>query len=215
MKRVLLCVLLFAAVLVPRSAEAATTIQPGDAMHTSVGWCTLGFVARDAVDTYLMTAAHCVERVGSNVELEDGTVFGDAVVLGNGNFRADDWALIRVRAAFVPRVRPAVRGIAETPRGTASPDETGLLDVLRISGHGDPFYLHPLLRENRYGVLTQHTASIYEAVAMDNFGDSGGPIVHEPTGQALGLVSRLCLGNPCTSEGPTVQGVIAKAAAKG
>ena len=210
-----MCIAVCAAVLVPTRTQATTTIHPGDAMRSSVGWCTLGFVARDAVDTFFMTAAHCVARLGANIELEDGTVFGDAVVFGNEDLRSDDWALIRVRSAFVPMVRPTVRGVGGTPTGVATPSETDLLDVLRISGHGEPFYLHPLLRENRYGVLTEHTSSVYEALAMDNFGDSGGPIVHRQSGQALGLVSRLCIGNPCTSEGPTIQGVLSKAAAKG
>ena len=48
------------------------------------------------------------------------------------------------------------------------------------------------------------------------WGDSGGPIVHRPTGRALGIVSRICTrANACTEEGPTVQGIIDKAASRG
>jgi hypothetical protein len=38
--------------------------------------------------------------------------------------------------------------------------------------------------------------------------------VHIGTGKALGIVSRLCAG-ACSEEGPTVQGILAKAASRG
>ena len=38
--------------------------------------------------------------------------------------------------------------------------------------------------------------------------------MHVKTGKALGIVSRLCAG-ACSEEGPTVQGILAKAAARG
>lgn len=44
-------------------------------------------------------------------------------------------------------------------------------------------------------------------------GDSGGPLVHIPPGKAYGIVSRLCVGI-CEEEGPTVEGLLAKAAAR-
>jgi hypothetical protein len=47
-----------------------------------------------------------------------------------------------------------------------------------------------------------------------HWGDSGGPLVHIETGKALGIVSELCVGT-CSEQGPTVQGLIAKAASRG
>ena len=38
--------------------------------------------------------------------------------------------------------------------------------------------------------------------------------MHVGTGKALGIVSRLCVG-VCSEEGPTVQGILAKAASRG
>ena len=38
--------------------------------------------------------------------------------------------------------------------------------------------------------------------------------MHVGSGKALGIVSRLCAG-ACSEEGPTVQGIIAKAASRG
>lgn len=183
-------------------------------MFTDVGGCTLGFAATGGGETYFMTAAHCVERVGDDVELEDGTVFADVAAIGDADDTARDWALLDVRNAFVPQVRGAVRGIPGTPTGSTTANETEAGDVLRFSGHGIPFFIDPITRENRYGVVVSDDGDMYTAVGMDSFGDSGGPIVHEASGKAYGLVSRLCLG-VCTSEGPTIQGVLGKAAARG
>jgi hypothetical protein len=55
----------------------------------------------------------------------------------------------------------------------------------------------------------------YGLVGPIIYGDSGGPLVHIPTGKALGLVSRLCLGRPCYDEGPSIEGILARAAARG
>jgi hypothetical protein len=215
MTRVLLGFAVFVAVLVPHPRlQAATTIQPGDEMISSVGGCTLGFAATGGTSTYFMTAAHCVERVGANIELGDGTVFGDVAVIGNADNTATDWALIKVRSAYVPVVRGTVRGLPGTPSGYTTAGETALGDTLRFSGYGIPWFLAAQTRENRYGVVVSDDAETYTAIGLDTNGDSGGPIIHEASGQAYGLVSRLCIG-PCTSEGPTVQGIRAKAAAKG
>jgi len=202
------------ALLAPAQLRAATTIQPGDEVLTTVGGCTLGFAATGGGNTYFMTAAHCVEHVNDDVRLGDGTVFGDVAAIGNQNATATDWALLQVRAAYVPIVRGTVRGIAGTPSGYSTANGTALGDVLRFSGYGIPWFVDPLLRENRYGAIVSDDAESYVAIGMDTNGDSGGPIVHDATGDAYGLVSRLCIG-PCTSEGPTVQGILNKAAAKG
>jgi len=215
MKRVLLGLAVFAAVLVPHQGlHAATTIQPGDEMLSSVGGCTLGFAATSGTATYFMTAAHCVDKVGENIELGDGTVFGDVAVIGNAGNTATDWALIKVRSSYVSRVKGTVRGLPGTPSGYTTAGETALGDTLRFSGYGIPWFLAAQTRETRYGVHVSDDAATYTAIGMDTNGDSGGPIIHEATGQAYGLVSRLCIG-ACTSEGPTVQGIRSKAAAKG
>ena len=58
------------------------------------------------------------------------------------------------------------------------------------------------------------TTELYDVTGPIHWGDSGGPLVHVRTGKALGIVSRLCAG-ACSEEGPTVQGILAKAAAAG
>ena len=84
---------------------------------------------------------------------------------------------------------------------------------MQLSGYGQPFDLLALTREQRRGVLSGDDSELFIAVAPLIFGDSGGP-VHVGTGRALGLVSRLCIG-VCTAEGPTIEGVVAKAASRG
>ena len=212
-----LLIVLVAALMAPGSTHAAETIQPGDYMQTAAGSCTLGFAATSGTVTYFLTAAHCVDGVGQNVQLDDGSVFADVAVEGNNDdlpATADDWALLTVRPSHVSRVVGAVRGIPGSPTGIAQSSETAMLDTLRISGHGVPWFVDPITRENRVGVITYQDTEIYEAIGLDTWGDSGGPIVHQASGQAFGLVSRLCYPL-CTSEGPTVQGIFAAARDRG
>jgi hypothetical protein len=54
---------------------------------------------------------------------------------------------------------------------------------------------------------------LYDVSGPIHWGDSGGPLVHIRTGKALGIVSRPCAGL-CSEEGPTVQGILAKAASR-
>jgi hypothetical protein len=220
MKRVLLRLsvvfAVFAATFVPAVSQAAPlTIQPGDSI-TSVGkGCTLGFAVTGGDNSYFMTAAHCVDNVGDDVVLDDGTVFADVVARGAAGElpeTADDWSLMQVRSEYEPLVRGTVRGVAGTPTGYTTANEAALGDLVRFSGYGIPWFIDPILRENRYGIIVSNDAEIYTAIGLDTQGDSGGPILHQASGQALGLVSRLCVGL-CTSEGPTVQGVLAKASA--
>jgi hypothetical protein len=119
-----------------------------------------------------------------------------------------------VDAEDVGRVSPAVKGHPTYPRGVTSSTQTAVGDQLQLSGYGVGFGSTQPTQEQRRGTLQFDDADEYTAAAPLIFGDSGGPIVHIPTGQALGIVSRLCVGL-CTEEGPTVQGILAKAAARG
>ena len=214
------CAVLLATALlvaVPGSGHAADPLQPGDYMQSGSAACTLGFVfdgiGAYAGRVYLLTAAHCV-RLGGYVQDEAGSTFGRVVVVGNGGSAAHDYAFIEVLSSHVGRVRAAVKGIPGTPKGYTSAAETKTGDNIRLSGYGLGYDLLPATREQRFGVLTYDDASEYALVGLDTFGDSGGPFVHKRTGKAFGIVSRLCLGT-CTSAGPTVQGIVSKAWARG
>lgn len=204
------------AALLPMHAANAGSIQPGDFMQNGDKGCTLGFVVTSGVDTYFLTAAHCVD-VPSEVVLADGTVVGDAVAEGSSVDEppdpADDWALVQVRPHLLSSVVSAVRG-GSTPTGVATSADTGLGDLIKHSGYGIPWDITNLTREQRYGVLWSEDDGTWASIGPDTFGDSGGPVVHVSSGKALGLVSRLCLGT-CTSIGPTIAGIFDRAAAIG
>ena len=216
MKRLIpLAALVVAAATLALPARAATTIQPGDYMGSSIGGCTLSFVYDSPSGAvYMGTAAHCVDKVGEDIELEDGRVFGDVALIGNADNTETDWALIGVRDAFKSSVRAAVRGHPSYPKGYTRSNETAFADEVQFSGHGIPWFFTATTREKRTGLMGNDDAESYILTGSDTWGDSGGPIVHVRTGKAMGIVSRLCVGL-CTSEGPTVEGIIAKAAAKG
>ena len=206
--------------LVPSAATAVTDpIQPGDFMETSTGSCTLNFVyagqgGKAGSGVYLGTAAHCVGDVGQDVSTIDGEVFGDVAFIGDPEETATDFALVEVRPAFLSRVSPAMKGSPQFPTGVTTPEETEAGDLLQLSGYGVGFDLLPVTQEERVAVLVDDDAETWQAVGPLTYGDSGGPLVHIPTGKALGSEMGLCLG-VCTDEGPTVQGILAKARADG
>ena len=207
-------VLVVAAVLALAPPAVANHIQPGAYHETDVGACTLNFVYDGAGGPFMGTAAHCVEAVGDDVRDENGAVFGDVAAIGDADETATDWALIRVRPGFVGHVNPSVKGHPQYPTGVTTAPETAVGDPIQLSGYGVGFDLTPPTREQRRGALTFDDSETHEVLATLIFGDSGGPLVHVPTGEALGIVSRLCIGL-CEEEGPTVEGILAKAAAAG
>ena len=238
MKRLLVAGAMAGTMVVASLAVAAPTnaatpvVHPGDYMESSIGACTLGFAfngtGSKAGNVYFATAAHCVDHVNEDIRLLSGTIIGDVAAIGNAATTAADWALIKVRDQYEGGVRGAVRGHPTFPRGYTKPSETAQFDLVRFSGYGMGFDLLPLTRESRLGLLGSDSGETYDLIGLDTFGDSGGPVMHDKTGKALGLVSRgcgialvvitvplVCPGPIATSLGPTVQGILAKAAAKG
>ena len=209
-----LFILAAAAALLPAATASASHIQPGAYHETDVGGCTLNFVYDGAGGPYMGTAAHCADRVGDDVRDESGAVFGDVAAIGDADVTADDWALIRVRPEFVAHVNPSMKGHPQFPTGVTSAAETAVGDQVQLSGYGVGFDVTPTTREQRRATLTYDDAETHQVLTTLIFGDSGGPLVHIPTGQALGIVSRLCVGL-CEEEGPTVEGILGKAAAAG
>ena len=202
----------------PGAGAATDPIQPGDEIATSVGGCTLNFIYDGtgalAGKVYGGTAAHCVSSVGEDVQLGSGETFGDVALIGDEDSTVDDYAFIEIRPEFLSRVSPAMKGNPSYPTGVARASETTIGDAVQLSGYGLGFGLTAPTQERRVGVITYDDAEEHEVVAPLIFGDSGGPLVHIPTGKAYGIVSRLCIG-VCEEEGPTVEGLLAKATARG
>ena len=200
------------------SVAATDPIQPGDEIATSVGGCTLNFIYDGtgalAGKVYGGTAAHCVSVVGQDVQLGSGETFGDVALIGDEDSTVADYAFIEVRPAFVERVSAAMKGHPAYPTGVATASETSVGDTVQLSGYGVGFGLTKPTQEQRIGVISYDDAEEHQVVAPLIFGDSGGPLVHVESGKAYGIVSRLCVG-VCEEEGPTVEGLLAKAAARG
>jgi hypothetical protein len=209
---------LFAATTSAGAGAATDPIQPGDEISTSVGGCTLNFIydgtGAQAGKVYGGTAAHCVSAVGDDVQLGSGETFGDVALIGNQDSMVDDYSFIEIRPEYVGRVSAAMKGNPTYPTGVARAAETTVGDTVQLSGYGLGFGLTAPTQERRVGVITGDDAESHQVVAPLIFGDSGGPIVHAKSGKAYGIVSRLCIG-VCEEEGPTVEGLLAKAAARG
>lgn len=220
--RLLLVALAFVGAGPVASATAAPdAIQPGDYMQAEgSGGCTLNFVydgaGANAGAVYLGTAAHCVKNVAQPQPVRDmdGNVFGDVAFVGDRNRTETDFAFVQVRPSSISRVSPAVKGSPGYPRGFTTPAETQAGDLVQLSGYGTGFDLLPVTQEKRVAVLAGDNEETWQVTGPLTFGDSGGPLVHVPTGKALGIESGVCLG-ACTDEGPTVQGILDKAAAAG
>ena len=209
---------LFASSSSTGAGAATDPIQPGDEISTDVGGCTLNFsydgTGAQAGTVDGGTAAHCVSGLGQDVQLGTGETFGDVALIGDENSTVADYAFIEIRPEFLSRVSPAMKGNPSYPTGVATSGETAVGDTVQLSGYGVGFGLTAPTQERRIGVISYDDAEEHEVVAPLIFGDSGGPLVHIESGKAYGIVSRLCIG-VCEEEGPTVEGLLAKAAARG
>lgn len=212
MRRAILAVAVLLAV--PGAASAAQPVQPGAYHVTGDSACTLNFIYEGAGGPYVGTAAHCVDSVGQTSFDADGAPIGRVAAIGNEDATETDWALIRIEGAALNRINPTVLGHPGTPSGVTTAGTTATGDQVASSGYGLGFSLTNVTRERRPAILTYDDAELYTVLGALIFGDSGGPVLHKPTGRALGIVSRLCIG-VCEEEGPTVEGILAKAAAQG
>jgi hypothetical protein len=203
-----------AAMAFPGAASAAVTLQPGAYHETDAGSCTLNFAYSGGGKTYLGTAAHCVERVGQVTRDIEGVEFGKVAFMGDPDVNEWDFAFIEVDPEDVGRVSAAVKGHPSYPKGSTVPTETATGDTIQLSGYGLGYGTTKPTQENRQATLGFDDTSYYTATGPIHWGDSGGPLVHIKTGKALGIVSRLCVG-VCSEMGPTVQGILSKAASRG
>ncbi|MGB0652271.1 MAG: trypsin-like peptidase domain-containing protein [Thermoplasmatota archaeon] len=213
-------------------------IAPGDQINTGGSLCTLAFVmdgqGANAGKTYFATAGHCVGHVGQTVRFAG---FGGNGVLGTvafiaphdtGNFRATDYAFIEVTSDRPVLTQP--RGLAWAPTsGVGQADDYAVGQFAGVSGYGSGFGFTDVTAENRMGMMTGTADGVYYGLFPHNFGDSGGPVFHYPSGRALGIVSGygttgyLLSVNPSQPyvilpvqfEGPTMAHAISHAAGHG
>ena len=106
------------------------------------------------------------------------------------------------------------RACGSSATGSTVPADTAPGDSIQLSGYGLGYGTTKTTQEQRTAVHAFDDTEMYAVDGPIHWGDSGGPLVHKRTGKALGIVSRLCVG-ACTEEGPTVQGILTKAASRG
>ena len=190
MRRVLALTALLALTL-PAPADAAVAvvqIQPGAAISTPIGGCTLNFVYKDQFDvTYIGTAGHCA-NVGHRINSGDGTEFG-TVVFSENAYPVNDFALIKIDEEDLDLVSPAMRYWGG-PTGLFTFGEGARNDTLLAYGYGIGYGTTEYTRR-RIGLLQTTHPQKYTAALNCIFGDSGGPVVHGPTGKALGVIDVL------------------------
>jgi hypothetical protein len=201
------------AVALPGAAQAAVTLQPGAYHETDAGSCTLNFKYTGGGKTYLGTAAHCVASIGQRVRDIDGVEFGSVAFIGDQNTTTWDFAFIEVDPEDIARTSAAVKGHPAYPKGSTVPTDTATGDSIQLSGYGLGYGTTKQTQEGRTAIMGFDDTELYDVSGPIHWGDSGGPLVHIRSGKALGIVSRLCAGL-CSEEGPTVQGILAKAAAR-
>lgn len=226
---------------VPASASAQdlltpdpprTAIQPGMLVNTPTGsQCTGGFIfdgtGAQAGRHYLGLAAHCVDdAIGGRVADAFGQEFG-TVVLSVWPYAdySEDYAFVEIDPAAYARVDPALAGHPGIPTGALGAGEGAAGDRIQFSGWGFATANKELTREQRVSFLKSHNEQFWFAWGVVSNTDSGGPVVHLPTGEALGSVSNYCVPLPlnqaggfepgCTAFGPSIAGILADAEPRG
>ena len=209
MRRAMLALLCVS--LVPSAAHADQPIQPGAQIQFGGNLCTMNFIFTGGGKTYVGTAGHCT-RVNQRARSSSGE-------FGTVRFQRDnedlDFALVEVDAAQTGQVDPTVRGFGAV-HGASEPSETRTLDEVFVHGYGVGVGSFAQTR-SRSGVMMQDNTEWYTANMPAVNGDSGGPVVHVPTGKALGIVSvyGFTYGHPATDRGPTVAHILATLRAEG
>ena len=209
--QLLLPLVALAALLPPAAASAADMpIQPGAQASSPVGGCTMNFVFDDQDGTrYIAIAAHCI-NVGQRASGSGVGEFGTCVwERFNGD---DDFALIEIDALRLGQVNPAMRGWGG-PTGYTVSTETLQGDVILFHGFGLALGTTAVTR-SRAGILTGDTTRQYNAHGPISPGDSGGPVLHEATGKALGLANNTQPPGSLAG-GSTIERLLEKAAEAG
>jgi hypothetical protein len=139
---------------------------------------------------YAVTHGHgsMENQTGSPVVLADGRI-PIGVVVAQEKDHYNDWSLIQIDEAYRNHVSTAVRGwTGPTSTPQAGDHQNG--DTLCLIGYGtdraDDLYDHRRCGELQ-DTYTRSNVTGFRYTAMTWRGDSGSPILHYETGQALGI----------------------------
>lgn len=225
-----LALILTALILAMTLASAGgDVIQPGDRMLVGGSTnCTYSFaydgIGSDVGRVFLSIASHCVGAVGQPMSTDNFASFGTVVYKGDAGATAIDIALVEVAPAFRDAVIGEVRGHPGFPTGVADAGTAAVGDRIVMSGWGTGFGELRETREMRQGILLRHDALVLRLEGPVTPGDSGGPWTMAD-GRAVAIVSKIQASFACCDaatldasahqEGPTVQNILATAAANG
>lgn len=191
------------------TSAAQPPIRPGAPIDRPAG-CTLNFVFTDGTSLFIGTAAHCTDVVGDRVSTPTTGTFG--TVVHRRLAGSDDVALIQIDADKHHEVGAALEEFG-VPAGHTTASETVMGDAIGLEGNGVVFGASA---RSRVGVLAEDSGMRFVAELPAIFGDSGAPVVHLPTGKALGIVSGFAPTiPPSTVSGTTVERIVELAAFAG
>lgn len=202
---------------VPTWGGPESPLRPG----TGMGYCTYNFVfytpgtKKAPPKAYIGTAAHCTDAIGermSQLELgEIGTVVYDSDLVKS----AVDFSLIEIDPEMVGKTNPEVLHWGG-PTGIVEQEDLAVGDQLDVYGYGVGVGLTEATRP-RSGYLVGFTEQEYQANMPAVNGDSGGPLIHHETGEALGIISRygIAFPMPSTDMGPLMPWIMDELKAAG
>lgn len=212
----------------PPASETGVTLQPvwGDAASpirpgASLGrYCTFNFLYYNntTAAAYIGTAGHCTEDAGERVVLPGVGVIGTVVYDSDVHAGADaavDFSLIELDADRVSQAYPGMLG-HDGPHDIYLPGESVLGQQVGLHGYGLLLGEQEATRD-RSGVLITMDDRMYTADMPAVNGDSGSPLLHLETGNAVGIISHYGIGAipPSTDEGPTMTFILAELARAG
>lgn len=188
-------------------------VRPGAPMQNG---CVFNWLFTDADGTaFVGTAAHCTSLHERVRERESESVVGTVVFDSDETQGADprlDFSLIRFDPGFEQQAHPAMLGF-DGPSGVVSPGDVAVGDQVGFHGHGQYLGEQDETRD-RMGVVMEVTEQEYRANMPAVEGDSGSPVLHVESGQALGIVSRYGVWDvldaqvPSTDVGPLMVWVL-------
>lgn len=184
------------------------------------GGCTLGFIFQSTTnDTlYGTTAGHCVDGATSHI-VSNRNHHTIGRIVAWRYFDGQDWALIRFDSEVVDRVRPDVLRWT----GPVGPLDGEVIETEDVVCHYGGSIYHGIFMADRCGRHSSFIRYTDAGVAVDWFnmygmswgGDSGSPVLHYKTGQAIGMING-GLGGPYDYKGGmTVCGIVNAASQAG
>lgn len=198
----------------PAWAGAETALlRPGSKLFPSE--CTVGFLFVDPAKGryYASTAAHCAtiedspseDGTGMRVKLEDTGEIGTVVFDGDAYTPKVDFALIELDTNINLMANPQMIEF-QGPTGFIACLDIRTGDSLGIYGHGFVFDTADLLLA-REGIFIDCREGRYASAIVTDGGDSGAPVLHLDTGNAVGV--HLGKTSDAGSTGPTMTAIFA------